>query len=314
MFRANGLTPPLRALAALLALATLVVGCSQPDFGPSFPQDAKALEAESFECCFDPEKFYPAPVAKLVTTLGNQFGVKVSELAYSDFEESSYPGKLTGKAEAEAAILARLRPLDILIIGNTSHLLGRLMPGRFSHAVIYVGTEAEMRAAGYWHLPEVVPHHDDIRAGKTMIQGVSPAVELTSPGDAFEVDRVLAMRPRLSPAERRDAMRHVFSQMGAPFNFGLSIDPNNERFVCTGLIDYAMPSVGLTRRVVYDVPTILPDDIAAQAIRGEGLDIVAYVLGNDGPGFEFRSRYALMVDIAAYWGIPGTPSAPRSQR
>jgi len=311
MFRAN--LPTLPALA-LIALALVVAGCSQPDFGPSFPQDAKLLEAESFECCFEPEKFYPAPVAKLATALGNQFGVKVSEAAYGDFEESSYPGKLTGKVDAEAAILARLRPLDILNIGNTSHPLGRLMPGRFSHSLVYVGNEAEMRAAGYWHLPEVVPYQDEIRAGKTMIQSVSPAVELTSPGDAFEVDRVLAMRPRLSSGERREAVRRLFGQMGSPFNFGLSIDPNNESFVCTGLIDHAMPSVGLTRRLVYGEPTILPDDIAAQAIRGEGLDVVVYVLGNDGPGFAFRSRYALMVDIAAYWGIPGTPSAPRSMR
>ncbi len=313
MFRPENPIPSIRALA-VLALAVIVSACSQPDFGPTFPEDAKALRADSFECCFEPEKFYPAPVAKLATALGNQFGVKASELAYGDFEESSYPGKLTGKADAEAAILSRLRPLDILVIGNTSHQLGRLMPGRFSHAFVYVGTEAEMRAAGYWNLPEIVPYHDEIRAGKTMIQSVSPAVELTTPSDAFEVDRVLAMRPRLSPGERRDAVRRLFSQMGQPFNFGLSIDPNNESFVCTGLVDYAMPSVGLTRRVVYGEPTILPDDLAAQAIRGEGLDIVVYVLGNDGPGFAYRSTYALMVDIAAYWGIPGTPSAPRSMR
>ncbi|SMH48976.1 hypothetical protein [Maritimibacter sp. HL-12] len=307
------LIPSIRTLAALAGAAVLGA-CSQPDFGPSFPEDAKALDAATFECCFEPEKFYPAPVARLAMTLGNDLGPTVSALAYSDYEEEAYPGRLTGKPEALDAILSHLRPLDIVNVGNTSYKVGRLMPGRFSHTLVYLGTEAQLRAAGLWHLPEIAPHRADIRAGKTMIESVWPEVMLSAPGKVFETDRVLVMRPRLAQGERRLAAARLFSEIGKPFNYALGLDPTRERWVCTGLVEYAMPGIALNRREVYGADTILPDDVAAQAIRGERLDVVAYVLGNRGPGFAYRSSYALMVDIAAYWGIPGTPSAPRSMR
>lgn len=313
MFRSDRPSPSMWVLAAL-AFAALLSACSQPDFGPSFPEDAGALDAETFECCFEPEKYYPTPVARLVMAVGNDLGPTASALAYSDFEETAYPGRLTGKPAAYAAILSHLRPLDIVNVGNTSHKVARLMPGRFSHVLVYLGTEAQLRAAGLWHLPEIAPHRDDIRAGKTMIESVWPEVTLSAPEKVFETDRVLVMRPTLTHAERRLAASRLFAEIGKPFNYALGLDPTRERWVCTGLVDYAMPGVALNRRVVYGADTILPDDIAAQAIRGERLEVVTYVLGNRGPGFAYRSTYALMVDIAAYWGIPGTPSAPRSMR
>jgi len=304
MFRSDRPNPSIRVLAALV-FAALLSACSQPDFGPTFPEDAKALDAETFECCFEPEKFYPTPVAKLAMLLGNDLGPSFSAVAYSEFEETAYPGRLTGKPEAVAAVLPHLQPFDILNVGNTSHKVGRLMPGRFSHTLVYLGTEAQLRAAGLWHLPEIAPHRDDIRAGRTMIESVWPEVMLSAPEKVFETDRVLVMRPKLTGPERRTAAARLFGEIGKPFNYALGLDPTRERWVCTGLVDYAMPGVMLTHREVYGADTILPDDIAAQAIRGDRLEVVAYVLGNRGPGFAFRSTYALMVDIAAYWGVPG---------
>jgi len=205
--------------------------------------------------------------------------------------------------------VARLRPLDIMVVGSTSYQLGRLVPGRFSHAMIYVGTEAELRAAGLWHVPELVPYHDEIRAGKIILESASPDVHLLTPEKAFERDRVLAMRPKLSASQRRAALSKSFAAMGKPFNFSMAIDPTGETFACTSLIDHAMPSLGFIQRELYGVRTVLPDDVAAQAIRGENLEFLTYVLGNDGPGFSYRSKFAAMVDIAAYWGVPGAGTA-----
>jgi len=299
----------MRRLWALAAFAMLGA-CSYPDFGPTFTEDAKTLQAETFECCFDPEKFYPAPLVEIAFKIGSKSGPSTANTFYGDYYETGFPGTLTGKTEAAAAIVSHLRPLDIMVVGSTSYQLGRMVPGRFTHAVVYIGTEAELRAAGMWHLPELVPYHDEIRAGKTIIQSASPDVHLMTPDKAFERDRVLAIRPSLSASERRVAMRRLLGAMGKPFNFNMAIDPTGETFACTSLIDYAMPSLGFQRRSLYGVETVMPDDIAAQTIRGEKLQFVTYVLGNDGPGFSYRSKFAAMVDIAAYWGIPGTQSAP----
>lgn len=291
-----------RRLVMLTTLFTLAA-CSYHDLSPDFPTRAKSLQAETFTCCSDPEKFYPSPLAQLALTLGDHIGASVATAAYDEYENSEFPGKLTGKTEAHERITALLQPLDLLIISNKSYLLGRLMPGQFSHSMIYVGTEAQLRAAGLWSLPEIVPYHDKIRAGEIFIESATPDVHLMSMAKAFEVDKVVAVRPTLSSADKRIAIQRVFTSIGAPFDFGMNLDPANKKFVCTALINYAMPGLGLTQRRIYGRSNILPDDVVSQALRGDKLDLITYVIGTD-DGYTRRSTFALMVDIAAYWGVP----------
>jgi hypothetical protein len=295
----------LRVVSALLGLVAFfgLSACSYPVLGPNFTTEAKTLQAETFTCCADPEKFYFAPFAELALALGEVVGPDAATAAYGEFEETEFPGTLTGKTEAHEKIRALLRPLDILVISNKSYQLGRLMPGQFSHSMIYIGTEAQLRAAGLWSLPEVVPYHDQIRAGKIFMESATPDVHLMSTAKAFEVDRVVAMHPHLTAKEKRVAMARVMASIGSPFNYSMDLDPNNQEFVCTGLISYAMPGLDLTQRRIYARSTILPDDVASQAIRGDKLDLITYVIGTD-EGYTPRSTFALMVDLAAYWGVP----------
>ncbi len=306
MFRSISLRAAWRAILGLLGLG-LLSACSYPDLSPSFPEDAKSLRAETFDCCFEPEKFYPAPLIRAIIPLATALGPTVAGSVYGDFYETEFPGTLTGKPEPVEAVVSRMQPLDFMVVGSTSYKMGRMVPGRFTHGLVYVGTEAELRAAGLWSIPEIVPYHDDIRAGMTFLQAAAPAVHLTTPKKAFERDRVLAIRPQLSYAERRLAIKRLFASMGVPFNYTMGVDPTHQTFSCTGLLKYAMPSLGLRTRQAYGQQAMYPDDLAAQAIRGENMKIITYVLGNDGPGFSYRSTYALMVDIAAYWGVPDTP-------
>ncbi len=295
----------LRIVSALLGLVAFfgLSACSYPVIGPNFTTEAKSLKAETFTCCADPEKFYFPPFAQLALALGDVVGQGAANAAYGEYDSSEYPGTLTGKTEAHEKIRARLKPLDIMVISNKSYQLGRLMPGQFSHSMIYIGTEAQLRAAGLWSLPEVVPYHDQIRAGNIFMESATPDVHLMSTAKAFEIDRVVAMRPQLTAKEKRVAMARFMGSIGAPFNFSMDLDPNNQKFVCTGLINYAMPSLGLTQRRIYARSTILPDDVASQAIRGDKLDLITYVIGTD-EGYAPRSTFALMVDLAAYWGVP----------
>jgi len=288
------------ALVSALALSA----CSYAQVGPDFTEEVKRLDAATFTCCDDPEKFYPAPLVRLALELGNKIGPSASEAAYSSYEETEYPGLLTGKADAEAAVMSKLRPFDILLVSNHSYQIGRLMPGRFSHSVIYLGTEAELRAIGLWHLPALRPYHDEIRAGKTLIEAAYPDVHLTTPKKTFEVDQVLAMRPALSPTEKRRALERLLPVMGKAYNYRLGIDPTGESFACTGLAVHAMPELGFTIREVYGQQVVMPDDVAAQSVRGEKLTPIIYVAGTE-DGYTERSLYALMVEIASYWGVPG---------
>lgn len=290
-------------IALFLVFGLVLSACSYARVSADFPQEAKRMKPDTFECCFDPEKFYPAPLMYIGLGLANTFGPTLSEALYGNYEETTYPGLLAGKGDAHAAILAKLKPLDILLVSNHSYIAGRMMVGRFSHSLVYIGTESQLRAAGLWNRPALLPFHDDIRAGKTLIEATSPDVHLIAPHKAFETDQVLALRPSLASEDRPMVLDKLMSIMGKPFNYQFGIDPNGERFSCTGVVAYAMPGLGFTYRKVYGQTVVMPDDVAAQAVRGEGLTPLIYVAGTE-DGYAKRSIYALMVEIAAYWGIP----------
>lgn len=305
----TGKTPPrrfrARVAAVVLAVGSLLAACSHTDIGPGFVEDAKAMDPATFECCFEPEKFYPALPVKLALAVGPALGPQLSAKAYGGYEDEEYPGRLTGKTEAHAALIDRARPLDIMVIGNTSFMLGRMVPGRFSHSLIYLGSEAQLRAAGLWHTPALVPYHDAIRAGARFIDAASPAVRLRTVERALEVDRAVLMRPALTPAEKARALSYALGVLGEPFSYTFEVKADVGQS-CTGMIQGAMPSLVLERRTVYGMDVIMPDDVVAQAIRGDGLEVVGYLVGDDtDDGYALRSPFALMVDIAAFWGVPG---------
>ncbi|RME15115.1 MAG: hypothetical protein D6801_07960 [Alphaproteobacteria bacterium] len=96
------------------AVCLLLAGRSNAVVGPDFPDRVQGLDAATFQCCQNPEKFYPPGLTDLALTFGNDLGPGLSKLACSDFEEGSYPGKLTGKADAVAEVARHLRPFDRL--------------------------------------------------------------------------------------------------------------------------------------------------------------------------------------------------------
>ena len=292
-----------RAIAPLFVAA--LAGCSHPQVGPDFPTRARSLDPATFECCFEPEKFYPPGLTDLALQVANTVGPTASSIIYKDYEDSVYPGKLTGKADAHAALVSQLEPLDFVLISNHSYRAGKLMPGRFSHVLVYVGTEAELRAAGLWSVPALAPYRAQIRAGNVFLEAAWPDVHLYPTEKALQTDQALAVRPAgYSHAQKRAALERLFAVMGRPFNYSLGIDPNGQRFACTGLIAWGMPELGFTHRTVYGQDVVMPDDVAAQAVRGERLSVVTYLTGTD-DGHAFRSPFALMVELASFWGVPG---------
>ncbi len=293
----------LSSIVALFVAVAFVASCSNPDVGPDFAEKARDLEAETFDCCFDPEKFYPAPLISVAIVLAEEVAPLVAGPVYEAYGGEKREGLLSGNTEAHELILSHLKPLDVLLRSNSSiGPTARTTPGRFGHALLYLGTEAELRAVGAWELPEVRPYHDDIRAGRIIAEATYPGVRMRTPGVAFSTDRVFAVRPTLSHTQRHQSIRRAFGLIGTPFDYTMAINPDLSRVSCTGYIDRVLTDVRLTRREAYGLTVVLPDDIAAQAIRGDRLDVVSYVVGTE-DGHIRRSTLAAMVEIASFWGF-----------
>lgn len=274
----------LRACMILL-LATLASGCAQDRLVDT---DRAGLD----RCCVDNERS-PSWLVKIVEPTAPFFGRIVGHIAWRRGHLDS--------SEARKAVLSRLRPMDIVLLSSKGRLSGHTIPGMFQHSAVYVGNEHDLRALGAWDHPAVKPLHDAIRAGGRFVEADQAGVHVSPPQVVLNTDRVAVLRPSIPTPnwKRRSALR-LFERVGEPFDFHFDMSTPKVVF-CVELICHAIPELRLPRQVVYGRPTIVPDSIALQMLRGSRrLDFVSYIRGNP-DGFEVATRSRLAADLAAQW-------------
>lgn len=210
-------------------------------------------------------------------------------------------GYLHGDASAAAFVAEVARPLDILLVSSKMHLAGNMTQGYLTHGAMFLGSEAELRELGLWDDPAIVPLHDAIRAGTTLIEANGREVESSPLDRVLNGDGAVILRARgLSADDRREALLRLVSQLGKPFDFAFDIDSPDCVF-CTELIDRTLPQADLPRRTLFGTTTILPDDIARAALDGDSPLAIAAFIHADSNGWTEGSADLLRATIAANW-------------
>ncbi len=239
-----------------------------------------------------PAETYPRWLIRLVDPIAEPFGRTAAHLVWRK-------GQVTSHAEALGYLQANLRPLDILVTKSRGRLTGHLIPGWFSHAVVYLGSESSLRALGAWSDPEVRPHLSSIRSGKVYIEAVSSKVRLTGIAKAIDADQVAVLRPRLPARARRQALREFFAHVGTPYDFRIDAG-ESDRLYCAELVDHVLKA-HLPRHMHYGRQVIWPAEMATAALSGRnGLGFVLYVKADRG-NWIVGDRAMLKKDIAEHW-------------
>lgn len=201
--------------------------------------------------------------------------------------------------EALREVMALAEPLDVLAVSMKFSLAGRMNRGVMTHALVYVGSEAELRRAGLWSHPALRPWQDAIRGGARFVEAIDPAVRLSPPNIALRVDSAAILRPDLGPRARNKALGVLMDSVGKGFDNRFRLDEDTCLY-CTELVARAMPGLRLPVREVYGREVILTDDLALMAVKGEGLRVVAYVRGRR-DGWDLLGAEALAADLARAW-------------
>lgn len=209
------------------------------------------------------------------------------------------PGRMTTQPQAVALLETTLRPMDLLFFHSDNRVSGLLIPGQFTHGAVYLGTEPQLRAAGLWHLPALVPYHDQIRAGLIYLEAVDGGVRLAPAQVVLDTDAVVALRPRA--ADRPAALNRGMAQMGTPFDMRFDAGDASALF-CAELISLMFAEAQLPRSQVPGRETILIDGIVAGAISGDlPFALVGYVEATPGGGSRVASTTDLAWDLRRNW-------------
>jgi len=277
-------------LGLLMAVILVMQGCTQLASGPIA---AEPTPTSLTDCCTDLED-YPRWFVDVSRTVAPQLGTFLSHVTWRG-------GHLRSKQAAQKAILAEIRPLDIVLVSSKGRKSGQVIPGLFGHAAIYLGSQAELMELDVWTSAEVKPHSAGIQSNRIFVEADARGVHLSTSSVVLNTDRVVVLRPTFhSSARRREVARAYFSAIGMDFDFLFDVDSPDCTF-CTELIHRVMPELDLPIQQVYGIRTILPDRVALAALRGEaGLDLIDYVKADRDTWRQASSR-ELADDIATLW-------------
>lgn len=164
-------------------------------------------------------------------------------------------------SEQIAAIRPRLKPGDVLLERREWYMSNVGLPGFWSHAALHVGTPEERRA--FFDNPAV--HRWVVSQGEAsgdferllqsrypkayelsitaqehghvprVLEAISEGVVFTTLEHSADADSIVALRPRLDPAEKAQALLRAFRYMGRPYDFNFDFQTDST-LVCTELV------------------------------------------------------------------------------
>ncbi len=144
----------------------------------------------------------------------------------------------------------QLAPGDILLERRNWYLSNAFLPGFWPHGALYVGRPEDLeklgllhRRGGAWssdhptlrkHLAAYLRSAPDGQA-HDVIESVSEGVILNSLHESMRADHVAALRPRLSDAQKAEAIVRAFEHVGKPYDFEFDFF-TSDKLVCTELV------------------------------------------------------------------------------
>lgn len=259
------------ALAALLAL--LLAGCAtqkvyfEEDAAPAYAREGRT-----------------GPLLALTQAFGGAFSPVVRNLA-APHGELIYRDGLAGYLQSE------LRPLDIVLVRSRPALTRALITSHFTHAIVWLGTEDEMRRAGALSLPQVRPFAGALAAGRPVLESAGNAVRLSPFSELIDVDEIVILRLRNRDARwQRAKYAALFAYLGTPFDHNFDVR-DDTRLTCAELIALVFPELGIPVRFARGRYAIIPDDIARIAVDGSPhISVRRYIWPDTAQGYAFGGR------------------------
>jgi hypothetical protein len=216
----------------------------------------------------------------------------------------------------------KLRPGDILLERRNWFLSNAFLPGFWPHSAIYVGTVEELEKIGLvrkdekgqWtsdepdvrgHLAEYLSAAHDGET-RTVLESISEGVVFNSLTESMHADYVAVLRPRLSEAQKAQAIARAFSHVGKPYDFEFDFF-SADKLVCTelvyrayyGMVDF--PLVKIMGTNTLPALEIARKYAAERGSEGRQLDFVMFLDGVPG------ERCAKMADEGTFCGSIDRP-------
>lgn len=237
-------------------------------------------------------KFHLNDLTDLVTIKANNifselsggFGNAVGKIKWRS-------GRLGRSAQAVDLVKTTLQPLDILVEKTPFILTDYLIPGHFGHIALYLGNETQLKEMNIWNHPKIVPYHQAIKSGKTILEAQRDGVELSTIDKFMNVDELAILRTRKSINHHHDEIySRAMEQIGKAYDFNFDVETTDE-IVCSELIYQTYYFINWNLEKTFGRWTISPDNIVQDIFQqNPQIDLVLYLKGHIGKVFKKLSK------------------------
>ena len=187
----------------------------------------------------------------------------------------SRKGKLYDNAEVFNQVSVQLHAGDILLEKTPFRLTDKLIPGHWGHAAIWIGTETELKAMGIWNDPAIVPHHQKIREGASVVEALRSGVQMNSLQHFLNVDDIALLRSPDSGREIRiKRILLAIKQIGKDYDFNFDVE-TTDKIVCSELIYTVYTDMTWPTEKALGRYTISPDNVARKAVLDGSLELIS---------------------------------------
>ena len=172
-------------------------------------------------------------------------------------------------------LLSVLQPYDILLSKSPGHLSGKVIPGYFGHASIWLGNEIPKKRRFLQGLKNSNSLHYKLHQ-KGMAEALRNGVQVSNLQEYADGEVFVVLRPRsLSSDQKKRVVDNTMKQMGKRYDFNFDIE-SPDMVNCTELVFLAYDFIDWEACYFMDRYTLFPDDLMLTAFDNkEQFDIVA---------------------------------------
>ncbi|NAZ37059.1 YiiX/YebB-like N1pC/P60 family cysteine hydrolase [Rubellimicrobium sp. CFH 75288] len=302
----------MRQVWPMALLCGMLGGCTPfhpPRPGDPVPDDPAAALAG---CCEGEDARLGAYLGLFDQTTGGGAGALPPALVRAGRDAALRRGWIEGRQGPQEWVVAQAEPFDVIVVSGKQYLWARVTPGYFTHAAIYLGTEAELRAAGLWAHPALDPWRALLRDRAMVVEASGLAVEVLPLEQVMRVDALALLRPPAVGGRARDErLGRLMGLVGEPFDPRFDGDDRGALY-CTELVQAAMPETRLRSREVAGRALLHPDSVVADALTGEnGLRFAGFVAGTE-EGWFTGTPGLVAATVGRHWpgGLVGGGAGP----
>lgn len=173
-------------------------------------------------------------------------------------------GYLYNNKIAHGIAIENLAPMDIILEKSPFVLTDKFIPGHYGHVAVYLGTKEQLEAIDMWNHPDIIPYHDDIIAGKVILEAVRSGVRLNTLEEFLDIDELTIMTKvdgLSNPGLIIEEITRGMDQIGKEYDFNFDIS-TLDKIVCSELIYITFGNVHWPTQYRLGRATITPDDVA----------------------------------------------------